>query len=153
MTTPTTANHTTSTRDTGTGSPGAGPTGIAVLGVMIVTAAFVALIVAGTAAADLFSPSGGDVSDRGVWMATQAWATPLALTGLAVLFAAAVPIALRNIRTAISFRRDAMVNGLPVILATTGANNSNTFNSNTVNSNPVNSNTFNSNNFNKETVR
>lgn len=138
MTTPTTANHTTSTRDTGTGSPGAGPTGIAVLGVMIVTAAFVALIVAGTAAADLFSPSGGDVSDRGVWMATQAWATPLALTGLAVLFAAAVPIALRNIRTAISFRRDAMVNGLPVILATTGANNSNTFNSN---------------NFNKETVR
>jgi hypothetical protein len=143
MTTPTTANHTTSTRDTGTGSPGAGPIGIAVLGVMIVAAAFVALIVAGTAAADLFSPAGVDVSDRGVWMATQAWATPLALTGLAVLFAGAVPVALRNIRSAISFRRDSMVNGLPVILAVTGTDNRNTFNSNT----------FNSNTFNKENVR
>lgn len=125
MTTPTTNVHTTSTRDTGSASSGAGPIGIAVLGVMIVTAALVAVIIAGTAAAELFSASGGDVSDRGVWMATQAWATPLALTGLAVLFAGAIPVALRNIRSAISFRRDSMVSGLPVILATTGTNSSN----------------------------
>lgn len=84
---------------------------------MIVTAAIVALIVAGIAAADLFSPSSGAASDRGVWMATQAWATPLALTGLALLLAGAVPIALRNIRLSISFRRDSMVHNLPTILA------------------------------------
>jgi len=116
MTTPTNANHPTSTPGTGSAAAVAGSIGIAVLGVMIVSAAFVALIVAGTAAADVFSPAGGDVSDRGVWMATQAWATPLALTGLAVLFAGAVPVALRSVRSAISFRRDSMASGLPVIL-------------------------------------
>jgi hypothetical protein len=89
---------------------------------MVVTAAFVALIVAGLAAADLFGTAGGEASDRGVWMATQAWATPLALTGLAVLFAGAVPLALSNIRSSISTRRDSMVSGLPIILADTTTN-------------------------------
>lgn len=140
MTTPTNANRPTST-------PGAGSIGIAVLGVMIVSAAFVALIVAGTAAADLFSPAGGDVSDRGVWMATQAWSTPLALTGLAVLFAGAVPVALHSIRSAISFRRDSMVSGLPVILANRNSNN------NPTTLNTLNTNTLNTNTLNKENVR
>jgi hypothetical protein len=115
MTTADKTDHTPTTRATGAAS--IGPIVIAASGVMIVTAAFVALIVAGIAAADLFSPSSGAASDRGVWMATQAWATPLALTGLALLLAGAVPIALRNIRLSISFRRDSMVHNLPTILA------------------------------------
>lgn len=122
MTTTTHTNRTSSRSDTGSTTRQAGPIGTAVLGTMVVTAAFVALIVAGLAAADLYGTAGGDASDRGVWMATQAWATPLALTGLAVLFAGAVPLALSNIRSSISTRRDSMVSGLPIILADTTTN-------------------------------
>jgi len=111
-------NHTAGNRDTGRSGSGSAPIGLALLGVMTVTAAFVALIVAGIAAGDIFTPSGGTASDQGVWMATQAWATPLALTGLAVIFAGAIPLALRNVRSSISFRRDSMASGLPHILHT-----------------------------------
>jgi hypothetical protein len=122
------ANHTAGDRDTGSsgssGRSGSGsaPIGLALLGVMTVTVAFVALIVAGIAAGDIFSTSGGTASDQGVWMATQAWATPLALTGLAVIFAGAIPLALRNVRSSISFRRDSMASGLPQILHTATTN-------------------------------
>ncbi len=116
MTTTSQANHTAGNRDTGSSVSGSAPIGIALLGMMTVTVAFVALIVAGIAAGDIFSPSGGTASDRGVWMATQAWATPLALTGLAVIFAGAIPLALRNVRSSISYRRDSMASGLPHIL-------------------------------------
>lgn len=112
------ANHTAGDRDTGSSASGSAPIGIALLGVMTVTVAFVALIVAGIAAGDIFSPSGGTASDQGVWMATQAWATPLALTGLAVIFAGSIPLALRNVRSSISYRRDSMASGLPQILHT-----------------------------------
>jgi hypothetical protein len=53
-------------------------------------------------------------------MATQAWANPVGLVGLAVLFAGAIPYALTNIRSAIGQRRDAMVAGLPALIK--GAN-------------------------------
>lgn len=115
-------NHAAGNRDTGTSVTGTTPIGLALFGVMAVAAAFVALIVAGIAAGDVFSPSGGTASDQGVWMATQAWATPLALTGLAVIFAGSVPLALRNVRSSISFRRDSMASGLPQILHTTNSN-------------------------------
>jgi hypothetical protein len=95
------------------------PLGAAAFGVMVTLAAFVALVVAGVAAADLFPATGSAAeaaSDRGVWMATQAWANPVGLAGLAVLFAVAVPYALFNIRSAIGQRRDAMVTGLPSLI-------------------------------------
>ncbi|MDZ7733145.1 MAG: hypothetical protein U5R31_08515 [Acidimicrobiia bacterium] len=100
--------------------PGAS-TALAVLGVglMATMAAFVALIVAGIAAADLFPATSGTANaatDRGVWMATQAWANPLAITGVAVLFGLAIPLALRNVRSAIDHRRDAMVTALPTLM-------------------------------------
>lgn len=88
-------------------------------GVMATMAAFVALVIAGAAAADLFPATGSAAeaaSDRGVWMATRAWANPVGLAGLAVLFAVAIPYALSNIRSAIGQRRDAMVTGLPVLI-------------------------------------
>lgn len=116
MTTTTQTDHHAGNRDTGSSVSDATPIGVALVGVMTVAAAFIALIVAGVAAGDVFSPSGGAASDQGVWMATQAWATPLALTGLAVLFAGAIPLALRNIRSTISFRRDSMASGIPKIL-------------------------------------
>lgn len=116
MTTTSPADHTAGRRDTGRATSGSTTIGLALVGVMTVAAAFVALIVAGLAAGDVFSPSGGAASDQGVWMATQAWATPLALTGLAVLFAGAIPLALRNVRSSISFRRDSMASGIPTIL-------------------------------------
>ena len=53
-------------------------------------------------------------------MATQAWANPVGLVGLAVLFAAAIPAALHRIRDAIDDRRDAMVHALPALI--TGEN-------------------------------
>ena len=116
------ANHTAGNRDTGSSVSGSAPIGLALLGAMTATIAFVALIVAGIAAGDIFSPSGGTASDQGVWMATQAWATPLALTGLAVIFAGAISLALRNVRSSISYRRDSMANGLPQILHTATTN-------------------------------
>ena len=131
MTTNSPAHSTVGNRDTGNSVSGATPIGLALLGVMTVAAAFVALIVAGVAAGDVFSPSGGAASDQGVWMATQAWATPLALTGLAVIFAGAVPLALRNVRSSISFRRDSMATGLPKILNSTNTAQTNTDHTNT----------------------
>lgn len=95
-----------------------GPLVAAGLGAMVTVAALVALIVAGVAAADLFPATGSAAaaaSDRGVWVATQAWANPVGLAGLAVLFAVAVPYALFNIRSAIGQRRDAMVTSLPAL--------------------------------------
>ncbi len=96
-----------------------GPLGVGLLGVLVTAAALVALIVAGLAAADLFpatSSPADALSDRGNWAATRAWASPLGLLGLAVLFAGAVPYALSNIRTAISHRADAMTTSLPSLL-------------------------------------
>lgn len=97
-----------------------GPLAIGLLGVMVTAATLVALIVAGLAAADLFPATSGPADalrDRGVWSATQAWANPLGIVGLAVVFAGAVPYALDNIRKTISYRRDAMASALPVILS------------------------------------
>ena len=97
-----------------------GPLGVGLVGVMITAAALVALIVAGLAAADLFPVTSGPaeaLTDRGVWAATRAWASPLGLLGLAVLFAGAVPYALGNIRTAIGHRATAMTTSLPALLA------------------------------------
>lgn len=131
-TTTTQADHTTGNRDTGSAVSGATPIGLALLGVMTVAVAFVALIVAGIAAGDVFSPSGGAASDQGVWMATQAWATPLALTGLAVIFAGSIPLALRNVRSSISFRRDSMASGIPQVLH---SKHTTTLNTTTVNTN------------------
>ena len=100
-----------------------GPLAVAGVGLMVTMAAFVALIVAGVAAADLFPATGSAAeaaSDRGVWTATQAWANPVGLVGLAVLFAGAIPYAVSNIRSAIGQRRDAMVTSLPALIK--GAN-------------------------------
>lgn len=99
-----------------------GPLIVAGLGLGITIVAFVALVVAG-AAADLFPATGSAAeaaADRGVPAATQAWANPLALTGIAVLLALAVPFALFDIRSAIAQRRDAMVTNLPALIQ--GAN-------------------------------
>ncbi len=96
-----------------------GPLAVGLVGAMVTGAAFIALIIAGLAAADLFpatSSAADAMRDQGVWSATRAWANPLGIVGLAVLFAAAVLYALNNIRTTISYRRDAMVSALPVIL-------------------------------------
>lgn len=93
------------------------------IGTMATMAALVALIIAGIAGADLF-PATGTASqaaaDRGVWAATQAWANPLALTGLGVIFGVAIPLALHNVRSAIDHRRSAMVTALPALIQ--GAN-------------------------------
>ena len=97
-----------------------GPLAVGLLGVMVTAAAFVALIVAGLAAADLFpatSSPADALRDRGFWSATQSWANPLGIVGLAVLFAGAVPYALSNIRKTITYRRNAMASALPVILS------------------------------------
>lgn len=125
MNTTSPADHTARHRDTGSSVSGATPIVLAELGVITVAAAFVALIAAGIAAGEVFSTSVG-ASDRGIWMATQAWATPLALTGLAAIFAGAIPLALRNVRSTISFRRDAMAEGLPKILHTPHTTTNNT---------------------------
>lgn len=103
-------------------SPGA-PLAVTAGGVMVTMGAFVALVVAGLAAAGLFPATDGAAEaarDRGVWMATMAWATPLGLAGLGVLFGVAVPLALRNIRQAIDHRRTALVASLPLLIK--GAN-------------------------------
>jgi len=87
---------------------------------MVTVAALIALIVAGLAAADLFPLASTDaqaLTDRGVWASTRAWANPLGIVGLAVLFAGAVPYALHNIRTTITYRRDAMTHALPIVLS------------------------------------
>lgn len=107
------------TRPTGNGSDYR-PLAVGLLGAMITAAAFVALIVAGLAAADLFPAGSGPadtLQDRGVWAATRAWANPLGIVGMAVLFAGAVPYALTSIRKTITYRRDAMASALPVILS------------------------------------
>lgn len=93
------------------------------VGLMATMVAFIALVVAGVAAADLFPATGGAAeaaADRGVWMATQAWANPLGITGVAALFGLAIPLALRNVRSAVDHRRDAMVSALPTLI-TNGA--------------------------------
>ncbi len=92
------------------------PLAVTAVGVMTVMAGFVALIIAGVNAGDLFSPS-GVASDQGVWMATRAWANPLAQIGMAILFGGAVILALNNIFGHIRYRRDSMVEGLPAIIA------------------------------------
>ena len=97
-----------------------GPLIVAGLGLAITIAAFVALVVAGAAAADLYPATGSAAqaaADGGLLAATQAWANPLALTGIAVLLALAVPYALINIRSAIGQRRDAMVTTLPALIS------------------------------------
>ncbi len=97
-----------------------GPLAVGAVGLMIAAASFVALIIAGLAAADLFPATSGPtqaLQDRGVWSATQAWANPLGIIGLAILFAGAVPYALNNIRNTISYRRDVMTTALPAILS------------------------------------
>lgn len=81
---------------------------------MVTMAAFVALIVAG-AAADVFSGT-GSASDQGVWMATKAWATPLAVASVGLIFGVAIPLALQNVRSAIDHRRRAMVAALPTLI-------------------------------------
>ena len=91
------------------------PLAVTALGVMTVMAGFVALIVAGINAGDFFG--GGTAADQGVWQATVAWATPLALLGMATLFGGAVILALNNIFGHIRYRRDSMANGIPQILA------------------------------------
>jgi hypothetical protein len=106
-----------------TRQPTPDPIALAAVGVMITMVALGALVAAGVTAAGLFPASGtaADVAaDRGVWMATQAWANPLGLVGLALLFAAAIPTALHRIRDAIDDRRDAMVHALPTLI--TGEN-------------------------------
>lgn len=93
------------------------------IGLLATMAAFLALVVAGIAAADLFPATGttaAAAADRGVWMATQAWANPLAITGVAALFGLAIPLALRDVRSAIDQRRDALVTALPTLI-TNGA--------------------------------
>lgn len=55
-------------------------------------------------------------ADRGIWMSTHAWANPLALSGLGLIFGVAIPLALRNVRDAIGGRRDAMVAHLPALI-------------------------------------
>lgn len=97
-----------------------GPLTVGAIGVMITAVTFIGLIVAGVAAADLFPATSGPTDalrDRGIWSATQAWANPLGIVGLAVLFAGAVPYALINIRNTITYRRDVMTNTLLVILS------------------------------------
>lgn len=97
-----------------------GPVTVGAIGLMVTAASFVALIIAGLAAADLFPATSGPaqaLQDRSVWSATQAWANPLGIVGLAVLFAGAVPYALNNIRNTISYRRDVMTTALPAILS------------------------------------
>ncbi len=91
------------------------PLAVTAVGVMTVMAAFIALIVAGINAGDFFG--GGTIADQGVWRATVAWANPLALVGMAVLFGGSVILALNNIFGHIRYRRDSMANGIPVILA------------------------------------
>jgi len=91
------------------------PLAVTAVGVMTVMAAFIALIVAGVNAGDFFG--GGTIADQGVWKATMAWANPLAMIGMAILFGGAVILALVNILGHIRYRRDSMVSGLPVILA------------------------------------
>lgn len=100
-------------------------TALTVLGIALTATitAFIALVVAGIAAADLFPVTGSAAdaaADRGVWMATQAWANPVAIAGVAALFGLAIPLALRNVRSAIDHRRNAMVTALPTLI-TTGA--------------------------------
>lgn len=99
------------------------PLVVTAVALMATMAAFIALIVAGLAAADLF-PVAGDAADaaadQGVWTSTQAWANPLGILGLGVLFGAAIPLALRNVRSAIDYRRTAMVAALPALIK--GAN-------------------------------
>jgi len=91
------------------------PLAVTAVGVMTVMAAFVALIVAGINAGDFFG--GGTAADQGVWQATLAWANPLGIVGLAILFGGSVILALNNIFGHIRYRRDSMANGIPKILA------------------------------------
>jgi hypothetical protein len=96
-----------------------GPLAVGLVGAMVTAAAFIALIIAGLAAADLFpatSSASDALQDRGIWSATRAWANPLGIAGLAVLLGGAVPYALYNIRNTISYRRDSMASALPAIL-------------------------------------
>lgn len=96
---------------------------VLVAGISVTMAAFIALIVAGIAAADVFPATGAAAevaADRGVWASTQAWANPLGITGVAVLFGVAIPLALRNVRSAIDHRRTALVTALPILIK--GAN-------------------------------
>ena len=91
------------------------------VGVMTVMAAAVALIVAGVHTADTFSPgaAGSELArDQGIGVATALWATPLALTGIATVFAGTA-FALARIRHSIQGRRDAFATALPRILSTT----------------------------------
>lgn len=91
------------------------PLAVTAVGLMTVMAAFIALIVAGVNAGDFFG--GGTIADQGVWKATVAWANPLAILGMAILFGGAVILALVNIFGHIRYRRDSMSAGIPVILA------------------------------------
>lgn len=89
------------------------------VGAMATMAALVALVVAGVAGGALFPATGSAsaaAADRGIWTATQAWANPLALAGAGVIFGVAIPLAVRNIRSAIDHRRAVMVAALPSLI-------------------------------------
>jgi len=104
------------TRRTG----GAATAGLALVGAATVVVSFVAMFVAGLAVGDSFVP-GADAVDRardtGVFRAVSAWARPLALTGIALVFSG-VFVALVAIRkTYLPGRRDALTHILPTVLA------------------------------------
>lgn len=97
-------------------------TGVLVpLGAMTVMAAAAALIVAGVHVADVFTPGAATAEvarDRGIGAATAMWATPLALAGIATIFAG-IAFALARIRQSIQGRRDTLVVALPRVLSDT----------------------------------
>lgn len=88
------------------------------IGLVTVLASFAALAVAGATVADTFVPGADAVEvarDRGVAAATMAWASPLALVGVATVFSEIV-VAVARIRLSIGGRRDAMASALPRIV-------------------------------------
>ena len=90
-------------------------------GLMTVMAAVVAFVVAGVYTADTFGVglSRAELArHHGVAASTAAWALPLALAGIATLFAG-IAAALVRVRIDIRGRRDALVVALPRVLHTT----------------------------------
>lgn len=88
------------------------------IGLAAVLAAFAALIVAGVTLAGTFRTGAGAAEmarNRGVAAATTAWASPLALVGIATVFSG-IAVALARIRLSIRGRRDALVSALPRVV-------------------------------------
>jgi len=91
------------------------------LGLMLVMVAGFAFIVAGVFSADTFG--GGMAPNQlarhhGVVASVGAWAMPLALSGIAMLFSA-IAVALTRVGISIRGRRDALVHALPRVLQST----------------------------------